>query len=49
LLRQELDIIRKSGIKGHILAKDMAKFHPKKIHDYLAKAQVLPECKRLKT
>jgi len=48
LLRQELDSIRKGVIKVHILAKDMAKFHPKKIHDYLAKVQVLPECKRLK-
>jgi protein required for attachment to host cells len=46
LLRQELEIIRKGGIKVHILAKDMAKFHPKKIHDYLAKVQVLPPHKR---
>jgi len=46
LLRQELDIIRKGGIKVHILTKDMVKFPPKKIHDHLAKVQVLPPHKR---
>ena len=46
LLRQELDIMRKGGIKVHILAKDMAKFPPKKIHNHLAKVQVLPPHKR---
>jgi len=46
LLRQELDIIRKGGMKVHILAKDMVKFSPKKIHDHLAKVQVLPRHKR---
>jgi protein required for attachment to host cells len=46
LLRQEFDIIRKGGMKVHILAKDMTKFPPKKIHDHLAKIQVLPPRKR---
>jgi len=46
LLRQELDSIRKGGIKVHILAKDMAKFSPKKIHNHLAKVKVLPPHKR---
>jgi len=45
-LRQELDIIRKCGMNVHILAKDMAKFPPKKIHDHLAKVQVLSPHKR---
>ena len=45
-LRQEMDLIQKSNIKVQILAKDMAKFHPKKIHDYLTKVKMLPECKR---
>lgn len=46
LLRQEFDIIRKGGMKVHILAKDMTKFPSKKIHDHLAKIQVLPPRKR---
>jgi len=46
LLRQEFDIIRKGGMKVHILAKDMTKFPSKKIQDPLAKIQVLPPRKR---
>jgi len=46
LLRQELDIIRKGGMKVHILVKDMTKFPPKKIHDHLAKVKLLPSHKR---
>jgi hypothetical protein len=46
LLRQHLDIIRKRGIEVNGLAKDMTKFSPKQIHDYLAKEQLLPACKR---
>jgi len=46
LLRQELDIIFKHDVKVHILEKDMAKFPPKKIHDHLAKVQMLPPLKR---
>ena len=46
LLRQELDIIRKGGMKVHILTKDMTKFSPKKIHNHLAKVKVLPPHKR---
>ena len=46
LLRQELDIIFKHNVKVHILAKDMAKFSPRKIHNHLAKVQALPPRKR---
>ena len=46
LLRQHLDIIRKRGMEVHGLAKDMTKFSPKQIHDYLAREQLLPACKR---
>ena len=46
LLRHELDIIQKHGMKVHILSKDMTKFPPKKIHDHLAKVEVLPARKR---
>ena len=46
LLRQHLDIIRKRGMKVHGLAKDVTKFSPKQIHDYLAREQLLPACKR---
>ncbi|MFO8164202.1 MAG: host attachment protein [Thermodesulfobacteriota bacterium] len=46
LLRQELDIIVKHDIKVHIFEKDMVKFPPKKIHDHLAKVQLLPPHKR---
>jgi len=46
LLRQEFDIIRKGGMKVHILAKDMTKFSTKKIHNHLAKVQLLPPLKR---
>jgi protein required for attachment to host cells len=46
LLRQHLDIIRKRGMEVHGLAKDVTKFSPKQIHDYLAREQLLPACKR---
>ena len=46
LLRQHLDIIRKRGMEVHGLAKDMTKFSPKQVHDYLAREQLLPACKR---
>lgn len=46
LLRHDLDIIQKHGMKVHILAKDMTKFSPKKIHNHLAKVKVLPPHKR---
>ena len=46
LIRQELDIICKHDVKVHILEKDMTKFPPKKIHDHLARAQMLPPLKR---
>ena len=46
LLRQELDIIFKHDVKVHILEKDMTKFPPKKIHDHLAKVQMLPPLKK---
>jgi hypothetical protein len=46
LLRQHLDIIRKGSMEVHGLAKDLTKFSPKQIHDYLAREQLLPACKR---
>ena len=46
LLRQHLDIICKRGLEVNALAKDMTKFSPKQIHDYLAREQLLPACKR---
>ena len=46
LLRQELDTIMKHNVKVKILAKDMAKFSPRKIHDHLAKVKALPPQKR---
>jgi protein required for attachment to host cells len=49
LLRQHLVIIRKRGMEVHGLAKDMTKFSPKQIHDYLAREQLLPACKRPRT
>jgi hypothetical protein len=30
----------------HELAKDMTKFSPRQIHDYLADEELLPACKR---
>jgi protein required for attachment to host cells len=46
LLRQDMDIILKSGIEVYELAKDMTKFSPEQIHDYLAKEHLVPACKR---
>lgn len=46
LMRQEMYTIFKHNVKVTILAKDMAKFSPRKIHDHLAKMHVLPQQKR---
>ena len=46
LLRQEIGIITKHGIKVQKLSKDMTKFTSKQIHDCLAREKLLPECKR---
>lgn len=46
LIRQEMDIISKQGMRVYELAKDMTKFTPRQIHDYLADEEWLPACKR---
>lgn len=45
-LRQDLDIILKQGIQVHELVKDISKFNPAQIHDYLAKEELLPARKK---
>jgi protein required for attachment to host cells len=46
MLRQELHVLDKLGVEVQKVAKDMTKFSRKRIHDVLAKEQILPECKR---
>jgi hypothetical protein len=41
-VRPELGILTKQGLEMEKLSKDMIKFTPKEIHDYLAKKQLLP-------
>jgi protein required for attachment to host cells len=48
LLRQDIDIIAKSGIEVRKVGKDMTKFSTTQIHDHLAKKELLPACKRPK-
>lgn len=46
LLRHDLDIISKQGQELRQIAKDMTKFSPRQIHDFLAKEDLVPPCKR---
>jgi protein required for attachment to host cells len=45
-LRQDLDIIRRQGIRIQELAKDISKLNSTEIHDYVAKEGLLPARKR---
>lgn len=45
-LSQKLDILIKDGVEVQKLGKDLIKFYPRQIHDYLAREQMLPARKR---
>ena len=46
MLRQELHILNKRGIEVKKVAKNMTKFSPRRIHDSLARENMLPECRK---
>lgn len=46
LLREDMDILTKEGLKVEKLAKDMTKFSAKDIHEYMAKKGFLPSRKK---
>jgi protein required for attachment to host cells len=43
IIRQELHILDKRGVGVKKVAKDMTKFSPRRIHDSLARENILPE------
>lgn len=43
----ELEILAKAGFKIHKVSKNMIKFSPAKIHEYLAEAGIIPQKKRV--
>lgn len=46
ILRQELHVLNKRGVEVKKVAKDMTKFSPRRIHDSLARENMLPECRK---
>jgi protein required for attachment to host cells len=46
IIRQDLRMLDKLGVKVKKMAKDMTKFSPLQIHDNLAREKILPERKR---
>lgn len=41
-MRSEFDPLLKTGVKVHDIAKDLGKLSPHEVHQYLAKAKMLP-------
>ncbi len=46
LFRQNLATLYKHGIRVQKLAKDLTRFSPRQIHDFLSKEKILPPCKK---
>jgi protein required for attachment to host cells len=46
ILRQELHLLNKQGVQIKEVAKDMTKFSPRRIHNCLARENILPECRK---
>lgn len=46
MFRQELHTLNKLGVEVLNVAKDMTKFSPRRIHDFLARENILPACRR---
>jgi len=46
ILRQELHLLNVRGVQVKEVAKDMTKFSPRRIHDCLARENILPECRK---
>lgn len=46
MLRQELHALNKRGVEVMKVAKDMTKFSSRRIHDSLAKENMLPKCRK---